>query len=90
MFQFIWWRTIPRAKQTTLIPKSFVQTFQKLDNLINAVSVFATSASADIRKIDQVSSVINVFLETNRFSVGSQYTPSQSVELSPATITPNI
>ena len=33
----------------------------------------------------QVSSVISVFLETNRFSRGPKYTPSQHVELSPAT-----
>ena len=57
----------------------------QLEDLINAVSVFATTAALDIRNANLVSSAISVFIETNRFSNGPQYTPSQSVELSPAT-----
>ncbi len=81
----IGFESIPKPKQTTLVSRSFGQTVTELDELINAVTVFATSAAADIRRANLVSSAISVFIETNRFSNGPQYTPSQSVELSPAT-----
>jgi DNA polymerase V len=81
----IGFESIPQPKQTTLVSKSFGQTVTELDDLINAVSVFATSAAADIRKANLVSSAVSIFLETNRFSNGPQYAPSQAVELSPAT-----
>jgi DNA polymerase V len=81
----IGFESIPQPKQTTLVSKSFGQSVTELDDLINAVSVFATSAAADIRKSNLVSSTVSVFMETNRFSNGPQYAPSQAVELSPAT-----
>ncbi|SVC94064.1 uncharacterized protein METZ01_LOCUS346918, partial [marine metagenome] len=77
--------SIPQPKQTTMVSRSFGQTITDLDDLINAVSGFATAAAADIRKANLVSSAISVFMETNRFSNEPQYAPSQSVELSPAT-----
>jgi DNA polymerase V len=81
----IGFESIPQPKQTTLVSKSFGQTVTELDDLINAVSVFATTAAADIRRSNLVSSAVSVFMETNRFSNGPQYAPSQAVELSPAT-----
>jgi DNA polymerase V len=81
----IGFESIPQPKQTTLVSKSFGQTVTELDDLINAVSMFATSAAADIRKSNLVSSAVSVFIETNRFSNGPQYAPSQAVELAPAT-----
>ena len=81
----IGFESIPKPKQTTLVSRSFGKTVTKLDDLINAVSVFATSAALDIRKANLVSSAISIFIETNRFSNGPQYAPSRSVELSPAT-----
>jgi len=81
----IGFESIPQPKQTTLVSKSFGQSVTELDDLINAVSVFATSAAADIRKSNLVSSAVSVFMETNRFSNGPQYAPSQAIELSPAT-----
>ena len=81
----IGFESIPKPKQTTLVSRSFGQTVTELDDLINAIIVFATSAAADIRRANLVSSAISVFIETNRFSNGPQYTPSRSVELSPAT-----
>ena len=81
----IGFESIPKPKQTTLVSRSFGKTVTELDDLINAVSVFATSAALDIRKAKLVSSAISVFIETNRFSNGPQYAPSRSVELSPAT-----
>jgi DNA polymerase V len=77
--------SIPQPKQTTMVSRSFGQTVTDLDDLINAVSGFATTAAADIRKANLVSSAISVFMETSRFSNEPQYAPSQSVELSPAT-----
>jgi DNA polymerase V len=67
-----------------MVSRSFGQTITELDDLINAVTVFATTAAADIRKANLVSSAVSVFMETNRFSNEPQYAPSQSVELSPA------
>lgn len=81
----IGFESVPQPKQTTLVSRSFGQTVSDLDDLINAVTVFATTAAADIRKANLVSSAISVFMETNRFSNAPQYAPSQAVELSPAT-----
>ena len=81
----IGFESIPQPKQTTMVSRSFGQTVTELDDLINAVTTFATTAAADIRRANLVSSAISVFLETNRFSQGPQYSPSRSVELSPAT-----
>lgn len=81
----IGFESIPQPKQTTLVSRSFGQTVTGLDELINAVTVFATTAAADIRKANLVSSAISVFIETNRFSNDPQYAPSQSVELTPST-----
>ena len=81
----IGFESVPQPKQTTMVSRSFGQTITELDELINAVSVFATTAAADIRKANLVSSAVSVFMETNRFSNEPQYAPSQSVELSPAT-----
>jgi len=52
--------SIPQPKQTTLVSRSFGETITELDELINAVSVFATTAAADIRKANLVSSAISV------------------------------
>jgi DNA polymerase V len=81
----IGFESIPQPKQTTMVSRSFGQTVTELDDLINAVTTFATTAAADIRRANLVSSAISVFLETNRFSKEPQYSPSRSVELSPAT-----
>ena len=81
----IGFESIPKPKQTTLVSRSFGQTVTELDDLINAVTVFATTAAADIRKANLVSSAVSVFIETNRFSKEPQYAPSRSVELTPAT-----
>jgi DNA polymerase V len=81
----IGFESIPRPKQTTLVSRSFGHTVTNLDDLINAITVFASAAAEDIRKANLVSSTASVFLETNRFSNGPQYTPSRSVELSPVT-----
>lgn len=81
----IGFESVPQPKQTTLVSRSFGQTVTNLDDLVNAVTVFATTAAADIRKANLVSATVSVFIETNRFSNEPQYAPSQSVELSPAT-----
>jgi|ETNmetMinimDraft_26_1059896.scaffolds.fasta_scaffold21436_2 DNA polymerase V len=77
--------SIPKPKQTSLVSRSFGHTVTDLDDLINAVTVFASTAAEDIRRANLVSSAASVFIETNRFSSGPQHTPSRSVELSPAT-----
>jgi DNA polymerase V len=77
--------SIPQPKKTTLVSRSFGKTITELDELINAVTVFATTAAADIRKANLVSSAVSVFMETNRFSNDPQYAPSQAIELSPVT-----
>ena len=81
----IGFESIPKPKQTAMVSRSFGKTVTELDELINAISVFATTAALDIRKANLVSSAISVFIETNRFSKGPQYAPSMAVELSPAT-----
>jgi len=80
----IGFESIPQPKQTTMVSRSFGQTVTELDDLINAVTVFATTAARDIRNANLVSSAVSVFIETNRFSNEPQYAPSQTVELSPA------
>lgn len=77
--------SVSQPKQTVMVSRSFGHVVSNLDDLVNAVSVFATTAASDIRKANLVSSAVNVFMETNRFSNGPQYAPSHSVELSPAT-----
>ena len=77
--------SIPKPKQTTLVSRSFGETVSGLDDLVNAITAFATTAAEEIRKANLVSSNLSVFIETNRFSNGPQYTPSRSVELSPIT-----
>ena len=81
----IGFESIPQPKQTTLVSRSFGKTVTNLDDLINAISVFATTAAQEIRKASLVSSTVSVFIETNRFSNGPQYAPARSIELSPAT-----
>ncbi|MBT8003325.1 MAG: Y-family DNA polymerase, partial [Rhodospirillales bacterium] len=81
----IGFENIPKPKQTTLVSRSFGHEVSDLDSLTNAITVFATTAADDIRKADLVSSTISVFIETNRFSNGPQYSPTRSVDLSPAT-----
>ncbi len=76
---------LPEPKQTTMVSRSFGLSISDLDVLINAVTVFASSAAEDIRRAGLVSSAVSVFIETNRFSNDPQYAPSQSMELSPAT-----
>ncbi len=76
--------SVAKAKQTAMVSRSFGKIVTDLDSLINAVSTFATTAAADARKANLVSSAVNVFLEANRFSDGPQYAPSHSEELSPA------
>ena len=73
--------SIPKPKQTTLVSRSFGKTVTELDDLINAVTVFATTAAGDIREANLVSSAVSVFIETNRFSNEPQYAPTRSVEL---------
>ena len=77
--------SLPHPKKTTLVSRSFGHTVTSLDDLVNAVTVFASAAADDIRKANLVSSTASVFIETNPFSNGPQYTPIQSVELSSAT-----
>jgi DNA polymerase V len=81
----IGFESIPKPKQTTLVSRSFGQTVTEINDLINAVTVFATTAATDIRKSGLVSSAVSVTIETNRFSNEPQYAPSRSVELTPAT-----
>ncbi len=81
----IGFESIPKPKQTTLVSRSFGHEVTDLDSLTNAITVFATTAAEDIRKASLVSSTVAVFIETNRFSSESQYAPTRSVDLSPAT-----
>jgi DNA polymerase V len=81
----IGFENIPKPKQTTLVSRSFGHEVSDLDSLTNALTVFATTAAEDIRKANLVSSTVSVFIDTNRFSNGPQYSPTRSVDLSPAT-----
>ncbi|MBT4701415.1 MAG: Y-family DNA polymerase [Rhodospirillaceae bacterium] len=81
----IGFENIPKPKQTTLVSRSFGHEVSDLDSLTNAITVFATTAAEDIRKSNLVSSTVSVFIETNRFSNEPQYSPTRSVDLSPAT-----
>ncbi len=81
----IGFQSVSKPKQTTMVSRSFGDTVSDLDDLVNAISVFATTAAEEIRNANLVSSNVSVFIETNRFSKERQYAPSHSVELSPAT-----
>ena len=76
---------MPQPKQTTLVSRSFSAEVRRLDELANAVTVFATDAARSIRKSGLVASSVNVFIETNRFGKSPHHTPSRSEGLSPAT-----
>ena len=81
----IGFENIPKPKQTTLVSRSFGHEVGDLDSLTNAITMFATTAAADIRKANLVSSTVSVFIETNHFTNGPKSSPTRSVDLSPAT-----
>ena len=80
----IGFESIPKPKQSILVSRSFGHEVSDLDSLTSAITMFATTAAGDIRKAELVSSTVSVFIETNRFTRGPQYSPTQAMDLSPA------
>ena len=61
---------MPQPKQTTMVSRSFDDEVRELDDLANAITVFATDAAQSIRKAGLAASSVSVFIETNRFAKG--------------------
>lgn len=69
-------------KQQIISSRSFGEMTQDLDVLKDAMSTFVASACAKLRSQESHASVIQVFLQTNRFRKDlQQYTPSLAIPL---------
>ena len=55
------------------------------EDLADAIALFAAEAAHSFRRAGLVGSAVSVFIETNPFSKGPRYAPSQSEALSPTT-----
>ena len=76
---------MPQPKQTTMVSRSFGTEVRDVDELANAITIFATDAARSIRRAHLVASSVSVFIETNRFSKSPHHAPSWAEALSPAT-----
>ena len=75
---------MPQPKQTTMVSRSFGTEVRDVDELANAITIFATDAARSIRRAHLVASSVSVFIETNRFSKSPHHAPSWAEALSPA------
>ena len=76
---------MPQPKQSTMVSRSFGNPVTALEDLVDAITVFATDAARSIRTANRVCSSVHVFIETNRFSKDPPYAPSRLESLSPPT-----
>ena len=76
---------MPQPRQTTMVSRSFGNPVTALEDLADAITVFATDAARTIRTANRVCSSVHVFIETSRFRKDSPYAPSQLEALSPPT-----
>ena len=76
---------MPQPKQSTMVSRSFGNPVTTLEDLVDAIIVFATDAARSIRTANRVCSSVHVFIETNRFSKDPPYAPSRLESLSPPT-----
>ena len=76
---------MPQPKQSTMVSRSFGRPVTALEDLADAITVFATDAARSIRTANRVCSSVHVFIETSRFRKDPPYAPSQLEALSPPT-----
>ena len=76
---------MPQPRQTTMVSRSFGNPVTALEDLADAITVFATDAARTIRTANRVCSSVHVFIETSRFRKDPPYAPSQLEALSPPT-----
>ena len=76
---------MPQPKQSTMVSRSFGRPVTALEDLADAITVFATDAARSIRTANRLSSSVHVFIETSRFRKDPPYAPSQLEALSPPT-----
>ncbi|WP_152208287.1 translesion error-prone DNA polymerase V subunit UmuC [Marinobacter changyiensis] len=72
---------VPPTKQQIVCSRSFGQPVTDLDNMLAAVTSFATRAAEKIRGEERVAGQISAFLSTNRFAEGPRYSNSASQTL---------
>ena len=58
---------MPQPKQSTMVSRSFGRPVTALEDLADAITVFATDAARSIRTANRVCSSVHVFIETSRF-----------------------
>lgn len=75
----------PAAKKTIVNSRSFGKQVSELSELQEAVSNYITRASEKLRRQKSLAGLLMVFLSTNRFKDGPQYSNSQTTTLFPPT-----
>ena len=64
---------MPQPKQSTMVSRSFGRPVTALEDLADAITVFATDAARSIRTANRLSSSVHVFIETSRFRKDPPY-----------------
>lgn len=75
----------PSPKKSIVVSRSFGKQVESIEELSEAVSAYVTRAAEKLRMQDGVAGNLMVFLSTNRFKSGPQYSNSLQIELSPPT-----
>ncbi|MFI3294514.1 MAG: Y-family DNA polymerase [Rikenellaceae bacterium] len=71
---------IPSSRQSIMVSRSFSHEIYDLDEMIQAVTSFATSASVKLRREGSVASMMQVFIHTNGHRADAyQYSESESI-----------
>ncbi|HOH79730.1 MAG TPA: Y-family DNA polymerase [Candidatus Cloacimonadota bacterium] len=74
---------VPSPKKSIVVSRSFGKQVESLAELEEAVSTYITRAAEKLRVQDSVAGRMMVFLSTNRFKEGPQYSNSLQTVLSP-------
>jgi len=77
--------TQPQPAKSLVRSRSFGRPVTQLADLREAISTHVHSAARRLRSSGQVAGCLHVFVHTNRFKPAPQYSPCDSVCLSPAT-----
>ncbi len=75
----------PQDKKSILVSRSFGKQVDSLDELKEAVSSHVSTAARKLRQQNSLAARMMVFLSTNRFKEGPQYSNSKQMVLSPPT-----
>jgi DNA polymerase V len=75
----------PQDKKSILVSRSFGKQVDSLEELKEAVSSHVSTAAQKLRQQNSLAARMMVFLSTNRFKEGPQYSNSKQMVLSPPT-----